>query len=195
MSTIDYYDNNAEKFCSSTVDLDLNEIYQRFLSYLPKTGTLLDAGCGSGRDAFAFKRAGYDVVAFDASLEMVKQAGGLLEQPVLHMRFEDMEFENEFDGIWACASLLHVSREDLPHVLHQLAKALKPSGILYVSFKYGETDRNADDGRNFTDLDERGLNTFLEQEPLLALCETWLTHDCRPGRASEKWLNAVLKRM
>lgn len=193
MST-NYYDENAAKFCKSTFHLDISKIRNRFLAYLPETGKILDAGCGSGRDSLRFKKAGYNVVAFDASIEMVSRASENIGQDVHHMRFEDITFLEEFDGIWACASLLHVPKKMLSSIFHKFALALKKDGTLYVSFKYGDSERKSDDGREFTDLNETGLTQLLLKEPLLSLCETWITHDCRPGRASEKWLNATLTR-
>jgi SAM-dependent methyltransferase len=85
----------------------------KFEAYISKSGRILDAGCGSGRDSHAFKQHGYSVVAFDASTEMCRMASKLIRQKVLLMRFDGMDFEDEFDGVWACSSLLHVSYEDL----------------------------------------------------------------------------------
>lgn len=190
--TITYYDENAGHFCESTFSLDLGGIRGRFLAHMPAGGKVLDAGCGSARDALAFKQAGYTVTAFDACSPMVEIASKNLGQPVLHMRFEDVHFREEFDGIWACASLLHVAKDSLPHVLALLRNALKPGGALYVSFKYGVQDRIKSDGRYFVDLNEPGLNALLAQCSGLTLQEEWVTRDHRPARASEEWLNAIL---
>jgi 2-polyprenyl-3-methyl-5-hydroxy-6-metoxy-1,4-benzoquinol methylase len=73
-------------------------------------GRILDAGCGPGRDALAFAERGYELIAFDASTAMVRVARERVgSRIVVHlMRFEDLNGQSEFDGIWACASLLHV---------------------------------------------------------------------------------------
>jgi SAM-dependent methyltransferase len=104
-----------------------------------------------------------------------------------------IEDGSEFDGIWTCASLLHVPSAELPDVVDRLRTALKPGGILYASFKYGSGEREQH-GRRFTDLDEAGLAALLEQVPGLEPVETWTTSDRRPGRESERWLNTLLRR-
>lgn len=111
-NNIDYYNNNADAFFKSTVNTDMSLWRDKFESYLPANSTILDAGCGSGRDSLAFKQHGHSVVAFDASSEMCRMASDLIGQQVLQMRFDEMEFVDEFDGVWACASLLHVPNED-----------------------------------------------------------------------------------
>jgi hypothetical protein len=98
-----------------------------------------------------------------------------------------------FDGIRACASLLHVPNVELPDVMGRLRAALKPGGILYGSFKYGSGEREHN-GRRFTDLDEPGLAGLLAHVPGLEPVETWTTGDRRPGRESERWLNTLLRR-
>jgi hypothetical protein len=109
------------------------------------------------------------------------------------MRLEDVDWQGVFDGIWACASLLHIRDPALPDVMTRLGLALKPSGVLYASFKYGQGTRDHN-GRQFHDMDEAGLNALLARVPRLKLAETWVTGDLRPERASESWLNAILVR-
>jgi len=108
------------------------------------------------------------------------------------MRFQQVEWKNRFDGIWACASLLHVPQAELPDVLHRLARALKSSGILFASFTYGSGER-VDNGRHFTDLDEEALACLLDQTGDFQAIETWTSSDLRPGRESERWLNTLLR--
>ena len=192
MSTIEYYTRTAAEFSASTLNLNLSHIYERFLNYVPHGGKILDAGCGSGRDALAFKQMGYDVTAFDASGPMAEIASQTLGQQVQVLRLEDLSFADAFDGIWACASLLHVNKTDLPSVLTRLGNALRHGGILYVSFKLGSTERIDTNGRYFLDLDQNGLQQALSACPSLSPLEDWITADCRPGRAKESWLNAII---
>lgn len=194
MTTIKYYSRNATEFSNSTFNLDLAHIYERFLNYVPHGGRILDAGCGSGRDALAFKQMGYDVTAFDASGPMAEIASQTLGQQVQVLRFEDLSFDDAFDGIWACASLLHVNKADLPSVLTRLGNALHQSGVLYVSFKLGSTERIDTNGRYFLDLDQNSLQQALSACPSLSLLEDWITADCRPGRSEEYWLNAIIRK-
>ena len=116
---------------------DMGKLYEPFLQHLKPGAKILDAGCGSGRDSLFFKNHGFQVTAFDASEEMVKLASQLLGQRVLHMSFEDLDLPETYDGIWACASLLHVKRAELRNVIARLTQHLNTGGMLYVSFKYG----------------------------------------------------------
>ena len=115
--SVEFYESNADSFIAQTADVDMAALYQRFCKHLPPGASVLDAGCGSGRDALAFFNMGYDVVAFDASPKMVDAASKRAGVPVYQMTFEDMKFDRTFDGIWACASLLHVPRAHLSDVL------------------------------------------------------------------------------
>lgn len=189
--SIEFYETNADSFIAQTVDVDMAPLYQRFCKHLKPGASVLDAGCGSGRDALAFSRMGYDVVAFDASPKMVAAARDRADVPVYQMTFEDMKFDQPFDGIWACASLLHVPREQLSKVLRSLALALKPTGVLYVSFKYGEQEREKG-GRYFNDLNEKLLAEHLEDVPGLNALELWITSDRRSDRGEERWLNCLM---
>lgn len=192
--TIDYYDQHAEPFFDETVRVDMSSLYCRFLPRLPEPAAILDAGCGSGRDAQAFSRLGHAVTAFDASPALVTLAERHFGKPVHCLRFHDITWQHAFDGIWACASLLHVPLAELTEVVQRLRNALKSDGILYASFKYGSGEREHQ-GRRFTDLDEPGLAALLAEVPGLAEVETWITGDLRPGREAERWLNTLLRRM
>ena len=110
MSHIDqYYKQFAAEFFGSTVAVDMAAIHQRFLALLKPGAHILDAGCGSGRDAKAFAEAGFRVTAFDASPELARLASDHCGFEVTVRRFEDIAEVEAFDGIWRCASLLHVS--------------------------------------------------------------------------------------
>lgn len=189
--TTAYYRRNADAFYADTITVGMEPLYQRFLPRIPSGGHILDAGCGSGRDSRAFIERGFRVTAFDASPELVRLASRHIGREVLAMRLEDTHWHRHFDGIWACASLLHVPAMGLPNVMSRLARALKPSGTLYASFKHGKGEREHND-RRFTDLDEPGLAALLAQVPGLTPIETWVTADLRPGRSAETWLNILL---
>lgn len=191
--TQDYYHQNADAFFDDTVEVDMSPLYRRFLPLVREGAAILDAGCGSGRDALAFANLGYSVTAFDASPALAALAENHFGGPVHCLRFQDITWQAQFDGIWACASLLHVPEAELPDVMQRLRNALKPRGILYASFKYGNSEREHH-GRRFTDLDESGLAALLRQVPGLDEVETWTTGDLRPGREAERWLNTLLRR-
>jgi len=191
--TLKYYQDNAQTFFDGTVNVDMSSLYETFTRHLAPGTRVLDAGCGSGRDAKAFKEMGYQVKAFDASSAMVELAREHTGLPVQLMTFADVEWKEEFDGIWCCASLLHVPAAELPGVMRRLADALKPRGVWYVSFKYGDGEREVD-GRRFTDMDEVGLRTLVNAIAGMETESRWTTHDKRPQR-SEVWLNEILRKM
>lgn len=190
--SIDYYQRHAQRFFEDTVNVDMSALYQPFLALLPADGRILDAGCGSGRDAQAFHQLGYQVDAFDASSEIVARATALSGLPVQCLRFDQLTAVEKYDGIWCCASLLHVPAGKLPGVMAILARALKPGGVWYLSFKLGSGEREVD-GRTFTDLDKSRIETLLAELPQLSLTSCWQTTDNRPVNATQ-WLNAIVIR-
>ncbi|WP_311778971.1 MULTISPECIES: class I SAM-dependent methyltransferase [Pantoea] len=192
MSTQHYYQHNAQQFFESTVAVDMAQIRDRFTALLPAHGSVLDAGCGSGRDAKAFAEQGFQVEAFDASPELAELASQHSGLPVKVMRFQELDVSAHYDGIWCCASLLHVPRAELPEVFRRLAKALKAGGVLYASFKYGQGKRE-DNGRVFTDMREGEIGGMLTDNEIagLRVVQEWMSEDRRPDR-NDRWVNAII---
>jgi 2-polyprenyl-3-methyl-5-hydroxy-6-metoxy-1,4-benzoquinol methylase len=157
-----YYDENAQNYFETTVGHDVSALYDLFLPFLVPKAKILDAGCGSGRDSKFFLTQGYAVTAFDGSQKMAELARQHTGLPVAHKTFSDVNEEEEFDAIWAGASLLHVPKLFLPRILHKLKAALKPQGVWYMSFRHGETELNEGD-RYFNDQTEDSLRKMLEQ--------------------------------
>lgn len=189
--TIDYYNENADNFYAQTVTVDMTPLYERFLAYVPSRGHILDAGCGSGRDSKCFLDGGYRVTAFDASDALARKASELLGQPVECRRFTEINYKEEFDAIWACASLLHVHQDDLSSTLEKLASHLKDGGVLYSSFKCGLGERSDENGRHFTDMTMGRLQRLIKETPELRVVDVWKTVDQRPSRKDESWLNII----
>ena len=190
---MDYYDQNAREYFDSTVNLNMEHLYRPFLELIPRHGRILDAGCGSGRDSLYFKKQGHSMVAIDNSIELVKLASALLGENCFLMSFKDIEFKNEFDGIWACASLLHVPKSEMDDVLLLLTGALKTNGILYASFKYGN-EETTQRGRLFSSYDEESFDLLLKNHPTLRMLARWKTEDIRQNRKGEYWLNVLAKK-
>ena len=191
----DYYSNNAKKYFNDTVDADVSELYRPLLSRIINGAHILDAGCGSGRDSLYFIKKGYKVTAIDASEEMANLASKYIRQPVLVMRFQDIKWENEFDAIWACATLLHVPNEEIVSVFIGMNISLKSNGIINGSFKYGSGERASKDDRSFLDMNEAGFDAIIKQIPNLRIEKTWTTNDVRPGREHEKWFNFIVRKI
>ncbi len=156
VQNIDYYNQNADSYFAKSVDVDMSVFRGKFLEYLPEGGRILDVGCGSGRDSKEFLSAGYDVTSFDASEEMCRRASDYIGRTVYNLRFDQIAYKQEFDGVWACASLNHESADELPGVMKKMAAALKPGGAIFATFRYGEgvSDR---DGRVYCDFTRESI--------------------------------------
>jgi len=191
--TLTYYNQNALSFVEGTKDVDFKSIQDKFISRLPQGATILDFGCGSGRDTKYFLEQGFKVTATDGSEELCKMASEYTGIPVKQMLFLELDEVNIYDGIWACSSILHCSYEDLVVVMQKIGKALKNNGVLYTSFKYGifSGDRN---GRFFTDMTEETFKELLQNTPELEIEDLTITTDVRPGRGEERWLNLILRK-
>lgn len=188
---IKFYDENADNFFDDTAHIDMSDLHGKFCLLLPDKGKLLDLGCGSGRDVKAFIERGYDVIGLDGSFKLVQRAREFTKAEIIHDDFENLSFKNQFDGIWACASLLHVERKKIPQVLNLIKKALKKDGVLYMSFKEGNGDR-AKNKRTFTDMTIELLEPIISNSGMV-LVDAWTTDDVRPNK-KESWLNVFVRK-
>lgn len=189
--TTDYYNSNAQDFIDGTVNVDTGSLRDRFLRYIPVAGSILDLGCGSGRDSKCFKDAGYDVSAIDASQELCIKASEYAGINVRCMRFEELDDVDKYDGIFACASLLHVPEGELPEALTTIRTALKPQGVLYASFKYGDFAGERD-GRFFHDMNEESVEELFKSVPGFKIEEMWQSHDVRRDKDAY-WINVIVR--
>ena len=190
--TLDYYDKNAASFSLSTQNVDFTYTQDLFLSYLNDHSLLLDLGCGSGRDTKYFLNQGYCVEASDGSMEMCKIASLYAGIEVKHQLFHELDQENYYDGIWACSSILHLTKDELLVVLGKICKALKRNGYFYTSFKYGSFEGYRK-GRYFIDLTEASFLKIIEPYEF-QIIQIWVSEDVRKGREEEKWLNIILQK-
>lgn len=190
--TINYYDSNAQKFINDTLETKMTDIQSRFLEYVQPKGHILDLGCGSGRDSLMFIRNGYMVTAVDGSSAMCECAEKIIGQAVFNLTFDKIDFSNEFDAVWACASLLHIPSTELQGVIKKISTALKENGILYCSFKYGDFE-GVRNGRYFTDYTEETISDVISKFPELRIVDLWITEDARPER-EEKWVNVIVRK-
>ncbi len=190
--TIAYYNARADHFFQATAHLDMSALYERFEKRLPQNAVVLDAGCGSGRDTLHFASKGFKVSAMDASSEMVRLARALTGLEVIESSFMEINEDQKYDGIWACASLLHVPRAQIDTVINKLSTALKADGVLYTSFKYGLSEEFRH-GRLFNDYDQESFEKMLTNHPELTLVELWVTEDVRSDH-QEKWLNGIMRK-
>lgn len=192
-NTINFYEKNADSYVYETKDVSFVDNQKRFLSFLPENGTVLDFGCGSGRDTKYFIGKGYKVDAIDGSEKLCEIASQNTGIKVRHMLFSELDAEAVYDGIWACASILHLNKVELRNVFIKMIKALKPGGYIYASFKCGEFEGYRI-GRYFTDFTNESFCKFIKDVSEIRLIEEWISEDVRPGRGDEKWLNLIFQR-
>jgi SAM-dependent methyltransferase len=191
-ATIAHYDRQAEAFRDGTRDHDVSQNYAALLEAIEAAPpfSILDLGCGPGRDLRHFRSLGHDAVGLDGSKEFVTMARAHSGCEVLHQNFLALALpESRFDGVFANASLFHVPSRDLPRVLLELRATLKPRGVLFCSNPRGNNEEGLNDGRYgcFLDLDTWrsyvGAAGFLE-----------LRHYYRPPglpRHRQPWLATV----
>ena len=193
-TTINHYNLNAKNFIENTQNADMHLAQETFLKLLPGSASILDFGCGSGRDTKYFLEKGYQVEATDGSSELCKLASAFTGIEVKEMLFQDLDASGKYEGIWACSSILHLPKQELLPVIRKMCIALKDNGVIYTSFKYSnfEGERN---GRYFTDFTEDTFDKFIKVIPELTIEEEWITSDVRPGRGEEKWLNLILRKI
>ena len=174
MKTIDYYNNNAQAFYARTIKVDVTDSYEKVLKYLPEKAKILDAGCGVGRDTKYFLSKGHTVSAFDASEKMTQMAFKETGVNVMHSTFQELNFENRFDCVWASASLLHIPYDMTQEIYEKIHKALKPNGIFYASYKYGDGYMETPD-RDFYNMNENNIMPYLRG--LFDVIEIWQNQD------------------
>lgn len=185
-----YYDINAKDYIENTINCDMSIHYEKFLKFLPAKGKILDIGFGSGRDMIYFKSLGYNVEGIDTSLEFVKNMKNKGFDVSL-MSVTKLNFKNTYDGLWACASLLHIEREKLEETILRCINALKENGILYCSFKYGNKEIEKDN-RYFNYINEEIINDIANKNDL-NIIDLYQSNDVRTIRNNEKWINIIFK--
>lgn len=192
-TTLTYYNQNAPAFVASTRSVDFRATQDKFLAKLPHPATILDFGCGSGRDTKYFLEQGHQVDAIDGSEELCHLASEYTGIEVRCMLFQELVEVDKYDGIWACSSILHLSKQELKTVLEKMMTALRKSGIIYTSFKYGEFEGERN-GRYFTDFTLESFQDYCKGMDGITIEEHWITGDVRPDRGEEKWLNLILRK-
>ena len=193
--TVAFYNGDPQGYARDTLASDISYLYPRFLENVPAGGLILDAGCGAGRDVAEFVSRGYRVEAFDASSGLAALASEHTGIEVKVARFEDIPpHPCRYDGIWCFASLLHVARPALPHVLAKLTASLRPGAPLFASFKRGETDTVDARGRRFTNFTAVAMSSLVDAEAKLSDVEVWEEDGPSALDGMTRWLYVMAKR-
>ncbi len=189
-STVEFYNNKADLYFSTTYNICMNDFYDEFEKYIMPKSSILDLGCGSGRDSKYFIQKGYAVDALDASSEMCKIAEKYIGKTVYNMKIEDIDYYEKYDGIWACASLLHIQKAEMKLVLSKILRALKSDGILYASWKYGEKEI-VSEGKYYCFMNEKTLGVLFDTKNV-QIIKLWVTRDKQ--NRSDNWINIIAKK-
>ena len=191
--TIDYYNSNAVQYFSNTVNVDLSECCDRFLKYVVPGGRIVDIGAGSGRDIKYFKDRGYVVEGIDASEEMCRLATDYSGIEVICERIQNWYPKRKYEGIWANASLLHLSFDEIEEFICRASDYLKPNGVFYISMKKGIQSGNDNNGRFFTDFSEEKVQQIVAKSGAFVVTDSWATWD-RLSRDDFQWHNLILQK-
>lgn len=191
---IAYYSASAMEYCEETSAFDVGELYLPFIKYLSAGAHILDLGCGSGRDSKAFREMGYKVTAIDGTAEVAAWASAFTGHPVAVKSFHDIDYKEEFDGVWASASLLHCHRQQLRGIIVLILESLKEKSVAYMSFKYGEASLVDGRGRQFTNYTTQSLRGLLTDLVNAEILEIWDSEMLLRGQP-QKWTHAIIRKI
>lgn len=199
--TIAWYDKHAKEFAQKAGSAVYDTLAQ-FTKLLPKGGKVLDAGCGSGRDTMLFLQGGFDATGIDLSSGLIEEAKK--ENPECKFLVGDMRHlpfpNNDFDGVWASASLLHFeTRQDVEKSIQEFNRVLKKHGILYVSVKLqtGKEKTGLEEDKRFT---EPRFFQYFTQDEIHELIKdggftiSISTIEQSRSRADIKWVQIIAKK-
>lgn len=192
--TIEYYNKNAKDYFETTINGNMKLSYKKFLEYIPKKGYILDFGCGSGRDSKYFIENGYKIKAIDGSLELCLLAEKYMNHKVIHMNFSELNDLNKYDGIWSCATILHLTKQEFIKVLKKMIRALKEEGIIYISFKDG-IGEELKDGRYFMYYTENQFEEIINLFDKIEILDKYITYSSTNPNEERKWNNYLLKKI
>ena len=192
--SINYYNKKAKEFIENTFHANMSELYKIFEQHLNENDLILDLGSGTGRDSLYFLSKGYDVVAIDASEEMVNYSKPFLQEKVLISTFSDFNPKQKFDAIWACASLLHLEDNELNKTIFKYLSHLKTNGVFYMSFKKGN-ENYFKDNRFFNCFTKDSFTLFINQFHTIEIIDLFETSDVRPNKENEEWINAIIRKI
>ena len=193
--TLDHYHRRAEAFWEGTRHHDVEQNIEALLRHIQAEPpfTILDFGCGPGRDLLAFKRRGHRAIGLEgapalADLARSNSACEVWQQDFLQLQLPDACFE----GVFANASLFHVPTQELPRVLRQLHATLKPGGILFSSNPRGNNEERMDGDRYGAYHDFAAWRAHLTAAGFVEL-----EHYYRPAglpREQQPWLASVWRK-
>ena len=186
----EYYEINAKRYAEETFSVDMSEQYKKFLPLLREQARILDLGSGSGRDACYFQKKGYQVTALEPSKNLCREIRKVFSGKIVCSDIQSYQPEQRFDGIWACASLLHLQEKEVLSFFEKINLYLNDNGIIYLSGKNGLPTGEVPDGRYFLEFTEALKEKILVTSERMKLEELWYTEDVS-GRKGFRWVNMI----
>lgn len=187
-----YYERNAERYATETFSADMSKQYKRFLPLLKNGVKILDVGSGSGRDACYFQKQGYQVTALEPSNNLCREIRKVFSGKIICSDIQNYRPTERYDGIWACASLIHLQEEEVLQFFEKINQYLNDNGMVYVSGKNGIQTGKAEDGRYFLEFTEQLVEKILKVNEQLELEQLWYTEDVN-GRKGFRWMNVIFR--
>lgn len=193
IATLKYYEDTYLEYDRFSSSIDMSEQWKSFESMLPSGGKVLDLGCGTGRDIKHFLQMGFIVEGVEPSLAMANHVRLKTGVKIFDLAAEQIAFVEEYDGIWACASLMHMHKDAFFDTLPKIVKSLKPGGYFYFSLKEGVGEARNVDGRLFSFYKADEITDLLSGLANTQIVKQWVSKDLA-GRSETQWLNALVKR-
>jgi len=193
--TLEHYERRAEDFREGTRDHDVSQNVAALLAHIESEPpfTILDFGCGPGRDLKVFSSLGHVAIGLEGAARFVAMARADTACEVWQQDFFKLDLPDaRFDGVFANAALFHVPRQELPRVLGQLRAALKPGGVLFSSNPHGGNDEGWNRGRYGAYHDLQAWRRWMSGAGFVEL-----EHYYRPAglpREQQPWLASVWRR-
>lgn len=189
--TIEFYEKNSNNYFKSTLSADMSEAYNRFITYVKPDGVIIDLGMGSGRDIKYFMQEGFVVHGIDASEELCRLAIEYTGAIIQCQTIQKWEPQIQYDGVWANASLIHLSIEEVKTFIERLPRILSNTGVLYISIKEGKGECIDEHGRYFNGVTLGDIEKFIKNVKDYLILDTWISEDTLL-RTNIKWRNIII---
>lgn len=189
-----YYDTHAEEYFNQTRNVDMTNAYTRFIQRLPKNASIIDLGAGSGRDLLFFRNNGFYIEGIDSSEQLCELARYFSNCNVKCCSIQAWYPKEKYTGIWANASLLHLTEQELLLFWKRVPDILIENGLIYFSMKKGIMTGFDNMGRYFTDFSDRLEVAMFELVPNMVVVDSWESMD-QLQRTDFKWVNYICQKL
>lgn len=182
------YDCITTTFAANTWDLYLKNALEGFVALLPECARVLDIGCGPGRDSGHLRKNGFDAIGADLSWGMLREARWRIGTPLVCCDMRTLPFHAaSFDGVWICASLLHLPRSEAPQALKEVQRVMRRKAPIFVGLIHGEGERwNTAHGPRFFTYYRPDEITSLLQDCGFSIQSSWT----QPGKGAT-WIDII----